>query len=104
MKLTWPRLLRGPMMQRLTLAGVCAYMIAATAFFLLHRQYTATTRHSHASSHTPLRHADCSYQTTGFAEQYEAIYASAPSPPTSLQALRRYTIHTGHAHASSCSL
>ncbi|EQC30170.1 hypothetical protein SDRG_12023 [Saprolegnia diclina VS20] len=91
MKVAWPRLLKGPMMQRLTLAGVCAYMLAAMTVFFVHRQYTATTYHSHASSHTPLRHADCSYQTTAFAERYEAIYASAPSPPTSLQALRRHS-------------
>ncbi|KDO22311.1 hypothetical protein SPRG_12773 [Saprolegnia parasitica CBS 223.65] len=78
----------GPMTQRLTLAGVCAYMLAATTVFLLHRQYMMPSSSVHVSSHA-LKHAACSYQTNVFAKQYEALYAISASPPASLQALRR---------------
>ncbi|EQC30171.1 hypothetical protein SDRG_12024 [Saprolegnia diclina VS20] len=80
----------GPMTQRLTLAGVCAYMLAATTVFFVHRAYYTPPPSVHVASHVP-KHAECSYQTTAFATQYEAVFARSTSPPMSLQALQRHS-------------
>ncbi|EQC37608.1 hypothetical protein SDRG_05202 [Saprolegnia diclina VS20] len=69
--------------QRVTFAGVLLCMIAvSTTVFCVHHQFTATPRHD-----VSLRHPDCSYVTSAFAEQYEAMAQRPPSAP--LQALRR---------------